>query len=59
VQPAQVPFDVQRERIAAICAGDAWVIDTAYGAWRDIPLGRAEVIVGLDYPRALLTTSRH
>jgi hypothetical protein len=24
----QVPSEVQRERIAAICAGDAWVLGT-------------------------------
>jgi adenylate kinase family enzyme len=46
-----VPPDVQRERITAICATDAWVIDSAYGIWSDIPLARADLIVGLDLPR--------
>ena len=46
-----VPDDVQRERIAAICAGDAWVLDHAYGKWVDIPLARADLIVGLDLAR--------
>ena len=46
-----VPFEVQRERIAAICATDEWVLDAAYGAWRDVPLTRADLIVGLDLPR--------
>ncbi len=46
-----VPVDQQRERIAAICAGDAWVLDHAYGAWIDIPLARADLVVGLDLPR--------
>jgi adenylate kinase family enzyme len=46
-----VPAAVQRERIAAICAQDAWVLDHAYGAWVDIPLARAELVVGLDLPR--------
>jgi adenylate kinase family enzyme len=47
----EVPKDVQRRRIAEICAGDEWILDTAYGKWLDIPLGRAELIVALDYPR--------
>jgi adenylate kinase family enzyme len=46
-----VPANVQRARIAAICAGDKWVLDTAYGAWSDIPLAAAELVVGLDFPR--------
>jgi len=46
-----VPGEVQRERIAAVCATDAWVLDSAYGIWRDIPLARAELVVGLDFPR--------
>jgi adenylate kinase family enzyme len=46
-----VPADVQRERIAAICATDAWVLDSAYGIWKDVPLARADLIVGLDLPR--------
>jgi adenylate kinase family enzyme len=46
-----VPEDEQRRRIAAICAGERWILDTAYGVWREIPLARAELIVALDYPR--------
>ena len=42
---------VQRERVRAVCAGDAWVIDSAYGRWMEIPLARVELIVGLDLPR--------
>ncbi|MDT7572999.1 MAG: hypothetical protein QOE05_3173 [Actinomycetota bacterium] len=49
----QVPPDVQRERGAAICAQDAWVMDTAYSSWLDLALPRAEVLVALDYPRWL------
>lgn len=54
-QPGWVPIppDEQRIRISAICARDRWVLDSAYGHWRDIPLSRAELIVGLDYPRWL------
>ncbi|MGH3585742.1 MAG: adenylate kinase [Pseudonocardia sp.] len=52
-----VPFDEQRRRIEEICAGEEWILDTAYGAWREIPLDRAQLIVALDYPR-LLSLSR-
>jgi adenylate kinase family enzyme len=54
-EPGWVPVegDEQRRRIAAICAGPAWILDAAYGRWLDIPLARAEVIVALDYPRWL------
>jgi adenylate kinase family enzyme len=48
-----VPDDEQRRRIGAICAGEEWILDTAYGKWREIPLARAELIVALDYPRWL------
>ena len=46
-----VPPEEQRRRIAAICAGERWILDSAYGSWLDIPLGRADLIVALDYPR--------
>jgi adenylate kinase family enzyme len=46
-----VPTEVQRKRIAAICATDAWVLDSAYGSWIDVPLARVDLIVGLDLPR--------
>ena len=46
-----VPLDEQRRRIEAICAGERWILDTAYGSWLDIPLAHVQVIVALDYPR--------
>ena len=46
-----VPEEEQRRRIERICAGEAWLLDTAYGAWLDVPLGRVELIIALDYPR--------
>lgn len=46
-----VPDDVQRRRITEICAGDGWVLDHAYGKWLDVPLARADLVVGLDLPR--------
>lgn len=48
-----VPETEQRRRIAAICAGNRWILDTAYGSWLDLVLPRVELIVGLDYPRWL------
>jgi adenylate kinase family enzyme len=47
----QVPVEEQRRRISAICAQPAWILDTAYSAWMDEPLDRAELIIALDYPR--------
>ena len=54
-EPDWVPVDdqEQRRRIAAICARPAWILDSAYGKWLDVPLARVEVIVALDYPRWL------
>jgi adenylate kinase family enzyme len=49
----QVTPEVQRERGAAICRQDAWVMDTAYSTWLDLAVARAEVILALDYPRWL------
>lgn len=43
----------QRELAARIAAQDQWVLDSAYGVWRDLVVPRAELIVGLDYPRWL------
>jgi adenylate kinase family enzyme len=51
-----VPDDVQRTRITAVCAGDAWVLDHAYGKWLDVPLARADLVVGLDLPRLVSLT---
>lgn len=52
-EPGWVPVapEEQRRRIAAICAGKLWILDTAYGAWLDVVLPRTDLIVGLDYPR--------
>jgi adenylate kinase family enzyme len=43
--------DEQRRRIGAICAGEHWVLDSAYSQWLDIVLARADLIAALDYPR--------
>ena len=49
----EVPTDLQRERIAAICSQERWILDSAYAKWIDIPLARVDLIIGLDYPRAV------
>jgi len=46
-----VPPEEQRRRLAAICAGERWIIDSAYSSWLDLVLARVELIVALDYPR--------
>jgi adenylate kinase family enzyme len=46
-----VAADEQRRRIAAICAGERWILDTAYNSWAEVPLARVELIVALDYSR--------
>ncbi|MGH7912034.1 MAG: adenylate kinase [Candidatus Dormibacteraceae bacterium] len=47
----EVPLDEQRRRIQQICRQPEWILDTAYGKWLDVPLGSAQLIVALDYPR--------
>jgi adenylate kinase family enzyme len=41
----------QTAEIQRICAAEQWILDSAYGKWLDLPLGKADLIVGLDYPR--------
>jgi adenylate kinase family enzyme len=48
-----VPKEDQRRLIEELCAGDAWILDHAYGAWLDAVLERVQLIVALDYPRLL------
>jgi adenylate kinase family enzyme len=49
-----LPDDEFRDRVAAIAAGDAWVIDGNYAAVRPLVLDRATTVVWLDYPRPLV-----
>ena len=53
--PGWVPVDesVQREVIGEIVAGERWVLDSSYGDWLGFVLPRAQLVVGLDYPRWL------
>jgi adenylate kinase family enzyme len=48
-----VPEADQRRRFTQICAGESWILDTAYSDWLDVALARADLVVGLDYPRWL------
>jgi len=47
----EVPAEEQRRRIALICAGERWILDSGYGKWLDLVLARPDLIVALDYPR--------
>lgn len=47
----QLSEEEQRRRFTDICAGEEWILDSAYGVWSDIPLARAQLVVGLDYAR--------
>lgn len=49
----QRSVEEQREIAASIASKDHWVLDSAYGTWRDLVLSRAELVVALDYPRWL------
>lgn len=49
----EAPLEQQIELITKICQEDAWVMDSAYSKWIHLPLERAELILGLDYPRWL------
>ena len=47
----QLPTEEQRRLLTEVCAADRWVLDSAYGTWTDVVLARADLVVGLDYPR--------
>ena len=49
----QLSVDEQRRRFTEVCSADSWILDSAYGTWVDVPLGRADLVVGLDYGRWL------
>ena len=53
--PGWVPVEDarQRELIGEIVAGERWLLDSAYGAWRDVVMPRTQLVIGLDYPRWL------
>lgn len=45
------PRAEQRDLMSRIVSSDEWVLDTAYGHWRDVVLPRVELILAMDYPR--------
>lgn len=47
------PVDEQIEIATRLVAADRWILDSAYSTWRDVVMERAQVMVGLDYPRWL------
>jgi adenylate kinase family enzyme len=47
------PLEEQRREVAALCAQDAWILDSAWSAWADLVLPRTELVVALDHPRGL------
>jgi adenylate kinase family enzyme len=48
---AQLPEQQMRELFTGVLAEDRWVLDSAWGVWLDLAVARAELVVGLDYPR--------
>lgn len=46
----QVDEEGQRRRFTELCGADEWVLDTAYTAWLDVALARAQLVVALDWP---------
>ena len=47
-------LEVFRQRVAEATAGHAWVTDGSYSKVRDLVWGRADTLVWLDYPLALV-----
>jgi adenylate kinase family enzyme len=45
------PADDQRRLATQMAAEERWVVDSAYGTWRDVLTARAQYVVALDYPR--------
>lgn len=43
--------DEQRRRFTAITKQDEWILDGAYSGWLDVVMARAQLVIGLDYPR--------
>jgi adenylate kinase family enzyme len=50
----ELPRDQFRARVADVTARDAWLIDGNYSAVRDLVWARADTVVWLDLPRAVV-----
>jgi adenylate kinase family enzyme len=48
-----MPRAEQIEHFDELSRADRWILDAAYGAWRERVLERADLVVALDYPRAV------
>ena len=46
-----MPEEEQRETFGRLMSSDRWILDAAYGAWRDLAIARADLVVALDYAR--------
>jgi adenylate kinase family enzyme len=47
----QMPADEQIRHFDALTRTDAWILDSAYGPWRDLAYARADLVVALDHAR--------
>lgn len=47
------PDEDQRRLAGELADGERWVMDSAYGKWRDLVVPQADAVVALDYPRWL------
>jgi len=47
----QMPPDEQIAHFDALTRTKTWLLDSAYGPWRDLAIERADLVVALDYPR--------
>lgn len=47
----ELPRDEFRARVAAVCAGERWVVDGNYSAVRDLVWAAADTVVWPDLPR--------
>jgi adenylate kinase family enzyme len=45
------PKDEQLAHFDALTAGDSWILDAAYDAWRHLAYERADLVIAMDYPR--------
>lgn len=52
----QVSDEEQRKRVEAVCASPRWILDSAYAKWADFPVEGADLIIALDYNRAVSLT---